>query len=561
MKHSKPMILLLTVLLTAIAVVFGRNEIGMRNFPFSVVVTSDGIREELKCQKLKGEYYMFLPSYARDENAQIQPNPVYDVFIDGQELEMNQPCADFPTNTKLELYFRSLKNEGYETVTFIKSEDMPTMYIDVPSGNMEFIHTEKGNSEPGWMRLYSEDGTQYYSGTLESLKGRGNNTWTGDKKPYSLELSQEADLLGMGQASRWILLTNANDASHLRNKISYDMAKALNTPYAPDCTWVHLYLNGEYTGLYLLAERNEVHPQRVSIDAAGSFLVAIEPDWRLREQGYPYVQTSSGMALRIHHNTMPQNTVQQIWQSAENAIYAEDGVDPVSGKSWDELIHMDSWARKYLMQEIFGNADVLLASEFFFYNQTDGLIYAGPIWDMDATLIDTDEPWLSDSAIIAGRPHLSSDNDKNLFYELLRKQSFYNRVKELYQEEFRPYLCQLLDCDLDRYIHATERAVLSHEVRWPGENSRQNTANMRTFFEKRIKFLDDYWILEKQFYLVQVQQEHRIWAFTVSPGETLELLPDMECGSWYRTDTDEILDETLPVERDLMIAVKNSDAF
>ena len=40
MKHSKPMILLLTVLLTAIAVVFGRNEIGMRNFPFSVMVHS-----------------------------------------------------------------------------------------------------------------------------------------------------------------------------------------------------------------------------------------------------------------------------------------------------------------------------------------------------------------------------------------------------------------------------------------------------------------------------------------------------------------------------------------
>lgn len=560
MKHSKPVILLLTVLLAAIAVVFGRNEIGMRNFPFSVVVTSDGIREELKCQKLKGEYYMFLPGYAGDENAQIQPNPVYDVFIDGQQLEMNQPCADFPTNTKLELYFRSLKNEGYETVTFVQSEDMPTMYIDVPSGNMEFIHAEKGNSEPGWMRIYSEDGTQSYSGPLESLKGRGNNTWMGDKKPYSLELSQEADLLGMGQASKWILLTNANDDSHLRNKISYDMAKALNTPYAPDCTWVHLYLNGEYAGLYLLAERNEVHPQRVAIEEEGSFLVAIEPDWRLREQGYPYVQTSSGMALRIHHNTIPQNTVQQIWQSAENAIYAEDGVDPVSGKSWDELIDMDSWARKYLMQEIFGNADVLLASEFFFYHQTEGLLYAGLIWDMDVTLIDTNEPWLSYRAIIAGRPHLSSDSDRNLFYELLQKQAFCNRVKELYQEEFRPYLRQLLDSDLDKYIQATERAVLSHEVRWPGEDSGQSTANMRNFLEKRIKFLDDYWILEKQFFLVQVQQEHRIWAFAAYPGETLEALPDMESGSWYRMDTDEILDKTLPVDSDLMIAVKDSDA-
>ena len=58
MKHSKPVILLLTVLLAAIAVVFGRNEIGMRNFPFSVVVTSDGGQQELSCMKIGGEFYM-----------------------------------------------------------------------------------------------------------------------------------------------------------------------------------------------------------------------------------------------------------------------------------------------------------------------------------------------------------------------------------------------------------------------------------------------------------------------------------------------------------------------
>ena len=64
MKHSKPMILLLTVLLTAIAVVFGRNEIGMRNFPFSVMVTSDGGQQELSCMKLGGEFYVFLPWFS-----------------------------------------------------------------------------------------------------------------------------------------------------------------------------------------------------------------------------------------------------------------------------------------------------------------------------------------------------------------------------------------------------------------------------------------------------------------------------------------------------------------
>ena len=556
MKRGKPIILLLTVLLAAIAAVFGANEIGMRNFPFSVMVTTEDTREEIQCIKLQGEYYLFLPDYAGDENLKIQTNPVYDVYLDGQLLQQNQSCADFPTDTKMELHFRSVKNEGYETITFVKTRDLPTLYIDVPSGNMEFIHEDKGNAEPGWIRIYEKDGTQNYSGTLETIKGRGNNTWMGDKKPYSLELSQEADLLGMGTAGRWILLTNATDDSHLRNKLAYDMAGALNLPYSPECTWVHLYLNGAYTGMYLLSERNEIHPQRVDIGQQGSFLVAIEPDWRLREQGYTYVQSESGTALRIHHNTLPLNRVQQIWQQAENAIFAEDGYDPISGKHWEELIDIDSWAGKYLMQEIFGNADVLLASEFFYYNAADQLLHAGPIWDMDATILSMDQPWLSYRAVIAGRPHLLEDTDRNLFYELLQKDAFSDKVKELYQKEFRPYLSQLLEEELETYARNTRQAALSHVVRWQEDDSEESVMGIKAFLQKRMEFLDDCWIHEKDLFLIQVQQEDRIWAFGAYPGETLEFLPDPEAGAWYRVDTGEILDKTMPVDRDMVLSVK-----
>ena len=198
MKRNKPVILLLTVLLIAIAVVFGRNEIGMRNFPFSVIVTSDGVQEELLSMKQGGEYYIFLPSYAEEDNMLICTNPIYNVFIDGQQLTRNQPCSDFPVNTKLELYFRSMGNEGYETVTFVQSRNVPTMYIDVPSGNMEYIHEKKGNAEAASVRLYTADGTLNYSGTAESLKGRGNATWEAEKKSYSMQLLGEANFLEIG---------------------------------------------------------------------------------------------------------------------------------------------------------------------------------------------------------------------------------------------------------------------------------------------------------------------------------------------------------------------------
>ena len=557
MKRGKPVILLLTILLAAIAVVFGRNEIGMRNFPFSVMITSDGAREELRCVKLGGEYYMFLPSYAQEAVEQIDINPIYDVYIEGEQLRKNQSCTAFPTNTKLELHYRSMENEGYETITFVRSANVATMYINVPSGNMEYIHEEKGNAEAGWIRVYTETGELNYSGSLESVKGRGNATWEDDKKSYSLELTQEADLLNLGKGGRWILLANSYDTSHLRNKLAFDMAQSADMLYSPGCTWTDLYLNGEYAGLYLLSERNEVHPQRVAIDPSSSFLVAVEPEWRLQQQGYAYVRTESGTALRIHHSTLSQDTMRQIWQSAENAIFAADGYDAATGKRWDQLIDMDSWARKYLMEEILVNTDACLASEFFYYDGSDGVIYAGPIWDMDVTLRSAaDAPWMEERAIIAGRPHLIDVDDRNYFYELLQKPEFRDRVEVLYQTEFRPLLSRLLDSELDAYARKTEQAAQANQVRWNVRDPGTKVSELTQALQNRVEFLDVYWIQKEQPFLVQVLQHDRVWAFGVYPGETLEFLPDMESGAWYRVNTGAPLDKTLPVDSDLMLAVQ-----
>ncbi len=556
MKRGKLIILLLTFLFAAVAVVFGRNEIGMRNFPFSVIVSADGVEEELFCRKLTDGYYIFLPSYAEGERARICLNPVYDVFLDGQQLREDQLCTEFPVNTEIELYFRSAENEGYETFRFIRSANVATMYIDVSSGNMEYIHAEKGNSEAGWIKIYRADGTLDYTGNLETIKGRGNATWLGDKKAYSLELRQEADLLGMGKAGRWILLSNAYDESHLRNKIAFDMAKEAGMPYSPGCEWTDVYLNGEYAGLYLLSERNEVHPGRVDLDPNGGFLVAVEPQWRMEQQGYAYVQTDGNMAFRIHGGTMPQQTMQQILQSAENAIFSENGYDPETGKRWDELIDADSWARKYLMAEIFVNEDVGLASEYFFYQASDGVLYAGPIWDMDITFRDSDIPWQTHRAIIAGRPHLTGADSRNYFYGLLQKQEFRDTVKRLYREEFRPLLIRLLDGGLEEYQKEMLQAAMTNQARWQLRDPAQNIARMADFIQKRVAFLDSWWIQEEPFFLVQVQTHDRMWAFAVSPGETLEHLPEPENGVWYRSDTNALLDKTLPVDSDLVIFVK-----
>lgn len=551
MKRGKSIILLMSVLLAAIALVFGRNEIGMRNFPFSVIITSDGAQEEIRCMKLGGEYFLFLPSYAEAAEAEICTNLIYDVVLEGEPLENNQSCKDFPTDTQLALDFRSLGKEGHETITFVKSANVATLYIDVPSGNMEYIHEQKGNMEAAMIRLYTEDGTLAYSGSAESFKGRGNATWEdAEKKSYSVRLFQEADLLDMGQAQNWILLSNAWDSSHIRNKVAYDTAAAAGMAFSPECNWVDLYLNGEYAGLYLLSERNEVHPQRVNIPMESGFLVSQEFPYRLVEQNYPFVSTEKGLAMRIHDGSISKEELENLWQTVENAILAEDGLDPVSGKHWEELIDLDSWAHKYLLEELFANFDAGSISQYFYcdLSEPDPKIMAGPIWDFDNSM--GRGGWLTSNprSFLANRAHFFDEDDAPLFHGLYQKEVFYNRVVELFSSVYEPLFAELVHGGLEAYADQLEQASYVNQLRWSSGDFRKATDDIKDFLRRRLEFAHDLWINQTEYCTVEITSDSMVCAcWLVAKGDFLPELPIREGYRWCDAVTGEPFDMTQPV--------------
>ena len=549
MKKGKIIIVLLTVLFTVVAVIFGRNELGMRNFPFSVMVTSDGSQEEIRCIKLAGEYFVFLPSYAENQ-ARICTNQIYDIFIEGQQLTDNQLCEAFPMNTKLELYFRSTRNEGHETVTFVRSGNVSTMYIDVSSGNMDYIHETKGNAEAASMRLYTEDGLLDYAGSLESLKGRGNSSWYPEKKSYSVALFQEANLLDMGTGQNWVLLSNAYDVSHIRNKVAYEMAKAIGLPFTPETNWVDLYLNGEYAGLYLLNERNEIHSERVKLLPESSFLVSLEAPGRLESQNDPFLLTERGLALRIHHTSVNKEELQTIWQSVENAILAEDGFDPVSGKRWDELINLDSWVHKYLLEEMLANCDAGSISQFFYCDLSDPAekIHAGPIWDFDYSMGNGNWTCYSPWSVLANRAHFFSAEDAPLFHGLYQKDAFYTRIVELFSSVYEPYLTSLVDGGLREYASEVSLAARMDQQRWNTEDPEKAVERIEAFLRERLEFFHDLWINEAEYCIIEMTSDYTIWGCWLVPqGGFSPELPNLGEGRWCNAVTGDPVDLSQPI--------------
>ena len=70
-------------------------------------------------------------------------------------------------------------------------------------------------------------------------------------------------------------------------------------------------------------------------------------------------------------------------------MYAVDGINPNTGKTLEEYIDLESWAKKYLVEEIVKNFDGGISSQYF-YKDSDAkgepLLYAGPVWDYDGAL-------------------------------------------------------------------------------------------------------------------------------------------------------------------------------
>ena len=563
-KRKKWLIVGMTVMLCCLAYIYIYYVEQAVERPFYITINTEGSSEQISAWKDEnGGYYVFLPSYADLSKAQIKLNTIKNLDINSKEIADGSLCDIFEINIKYNMEFSVLGKARTTVITFVQSANIATMYVDTESGSIDYIHSKKRNKEAGTMRLYRVDGGLEYFGELKSISGRGNATWdNAEKKPYEIDLGTDTDLLDMGAARDWILLANAFDSSNMRNKIVFDFAKEAGLTYSPEATWVDLYLNDEYKGLYLLTEQNEVHQERVEIDGEGSFLVSLERHGRMITQNLPYVETREKQTLRVRYPKEPTieelSVLEHTWQSVEDAILAENGIDGATGKHWTELIDLDSWVRKYLIEEVFGNIDASLISQYFYYdgNSNNEKVFAGPVWDYDGTM---GRHWQTAdwNFLIANRAKGTYDLASPWFHELYKKEEFQDRLKTIFREDFLPLIYDLCNNRLSNYDAEIKIAAEANRIRWQMEE--YGIENLRDYLLQRMEFLNQLWLEEKKYHAVDVRDgtSHYVY-YMVAEGECAELLPTFENSStrtflgWY-DENGVPFDATKPIFEDVVI--------
>lgn len=187
-------------------------------------------------------YYFFLPSCVHDQMIFFDSETSYRMVLNGKKISKR----DTFLWEKGEIYMLELEDNSFQ-VTFMKSENLPTLFIDTESGSMDAVRSDKQHKESGMLNIVTEGGNIQYNGKLDKISCRGNSTWSfPDKKPYSISLADSYPLCNLSENKDWKLLSLCYEHDKIHSKIILDTAREIGLSGTPECTGVDLYCGGEY---------------------------------------------------------------------------------------------------------------------------------------------------------------------------------------------------------------------------------------------------------------------------------------------------------------------------
>ena len=265
---------------------------------------------------------------------------------------------------------------------------LPTIYIEVYYGH----NIIKDLYRIARMWYVDEADNVVFADSL-MMAGRGNSTWSFDKKPYKLRLKRPLAMIpGKAESRRWLLLANAADKTMLRNAIASVAGEQTSLPFNPSYRFVDFVINGEYQGTYQLTEAIEIAPGRVDItpqrvpprtdDLSGGYLLEIDGT----QDGNCFTTDRCHVPIRIHEpdddniNMAQQTYISHVVNEFERRLTADDFCDRTAGyRPLTDTLQLADW---YICQELTGNGDAF-HNAFLYKEQGDDRLHFGPLWDYD----------------------------------------------------------------------------------------------------------------------------------------------------------------------------------
>ena len=524
-------------------------------------------------------YFAFLPSYAEFKTMKIEYRAGYELYLNNQYIDSDSDLSALVTDVEYPLIIKNSLGLMMcnNKLIILKSENVPALSLSLIDGSLDEINfsEDKSVSKTGTCTMICADGTVDYSGGFKQLKGRGNSTWTDNKKPYNFSFNQAVDLLHMGENQKYCLLSNARDSSKIRNKLVFDAAKEYGVDYAVDSEFVDLYVDHEYLGLYLMTESINVSEDRISInpleddtqkvnylplseydafsetigelsiygsripsnpeDITGGYL--LESDLWFSDTSF---NSMFSVPLFNYSGTMfIMNVKYPEYTSQKQIEYISTYFSRVQDSFSDDFEHyidVDSFVKYYIIKECFANYDI---RSVYFYKDSDKIddkLHMGPVWDFDMSLgiswLDPVPPY--DALYI---------HTWGVCQSLYENERFVEYVQEAYPN-FLNILQNILDVKLDYYSDYIKQSYQMNRVRWLSSNEYNaqhaegkatgldsidlddNVEFISNFLSNRIGFLNTVFLEGKKYASVYLNtnnpnNQRERYLFTVETGKTI----------------------------------------
>ncbi|MCL2380122.1 MAG: CotH kinase family protein [Treponema sp.] len=330
-------------------------------------------------------------------------------------------------------------------------------------------------------------------------RGRGNSSWhaMGNKRPLRIRFpsGQERSMFGSTYTVRdWTLIANAVDHSLMRNHSAYFLGSLLSgMDFSPARHFVHLFMDGEYRGVYMLSDQMEAGRLGLVSNTTPA-LSEYFLEWchrvpsenpGLRGDVYFLLNNSIPFEIRFPGGSIRRNGGNQFVNEFVHEV--DRALMRGNREEMSALIDIPSFVDFYLVQELFKNRDVGFSSLFFQVRQINGnpKLFAGPLWDFD---LSSGSSRLQDSH--GPSPQGVWATTQNRFFRLLMDTGWFREKVSIRWSEIRNREVQTMIGEIRCLADAYQACFEHNFMRWPDKRVRWTNPNLfQLSFMVQVEFL------------------------------------------------------------------------
>ncbi len=427
--------------------------------------------------------------------------------------------------------------------------DMPIILLTTGTG--KDVESKTEYIDGTFAIINAEDESHNIVHPLENqIRGRGNNTWSYEKKSYKIKFPEKQDPLNLGKKeTTFVLLANVCDQSLLRNDTALELIDRFDhLRYSPNAQSVEVYLNGEYRGVYLFAE--EITEDQAHLDLDDSGVQTDADTGYLLEMSYyattvDFVVTGKNFEIKSDLSDDAGVADRQRAYIADYVSRCWEALRKGDRTKIEGLINLDTLVDAYIAEEITKNLDMGWDS-FYLYKDAGDRLSFGPLWDFDLSFGNGDETCQYYTELYCGRnyvQHLSNP----WFYTAMQYDWFRDMVSDRWDEMYGKLttLSDTVRQTGEKYADSFDRNF----VKWPifGQcmnretelimsltSHKEHYTYLAQWIDDRIEWLNDFyhsdeyaageWRYEDQFAQEREAAEKLAWRYQLDAENLNELI-------------------------------------